>query len=117
MKKIIRFIPAIIWMGVIFYFSSQSTSSVPVSRDFQFLFFKSLHLIEYGILGILLYYALSNLPITLIIAYIYALSDEIHQSFIPGRGSKFTDTLFDLVGIILGIFLFKFINQLRISRK
>jgi VanZ family protein len=117
MNKIIRFLPAIFWMGIIFYFSSRSTSSVPISYQYQFLFFKSLHLIEYGILGILLFYALSSLPFTLLIAYLYALSDEIHQYFIPGRGSKFTDTLFDLAGIILGIFLFKFINQLRISRK
>lgn len=117
MKKLIRFLPAIIWMTVIFYFSSQSTSGVPISYQYQFLFFKSLHLLEYSILGIFLYYALLNLPSTLIIGYLYALSDEIHQYFIPGRGSKFTDTLFDLIGIILGIFFFKFINQLRISRK
>lgn len=117
LNKIIRFLPAIIWMGIIFYFSSQSTTGVPISHNFQFLFFKSLHLIEYAILGFLLIFAFLNFKYTLITGYLYAISDEIHQRFVLGRGSKFTDTLFDLVGIILGIILFKFIYQRRISRK
>lgn len=116
-NKIIRFIPSIIWMIVIFYFSSRSTTGVPIAHNFQFIFFKSLHLIEYSILGFLLLFAFLNFKYTLIIGYLYAISDEIHQHFIIGRGSKFTDTLFDLVGIILGIFLFKLIYKFRIPRK
>jgi len=116
-KKFIRFLPAIIWMSVIFYFSSRSTSNVPISHDFQFVFFKSLHLIEYAILGFLLLFAFLNFKYTLITGYLYAISDEIHQYFVPGRGSKFTDTIFDLSGVILGIFLFKLIYKFRVSRK
>ena len=36
---------------------------------------------------------------------IYAITDEIHQSFIPGRGPKTTDVLIDSAGVLTGIFL------------
>ena len=56
--------------------------------------------------------------ITLAIGIIYAISDEIHQSFVPDRGPKITDVLIDVSGIIFGIILviilrksFKYINR------
>jgi len=111
MKKYIRYIPSILWMLVIFYFSSKNTSSVPIARDLQFYFFKSLHLIEYSILGFLLFFAFINFNISLITGYLYAISDEIHQLFVPGRSGKFTDTLFDLAGILIGLYIFKYIQK------
>jgi len=111
MKKVIRFIPAIFWMLVIFYFSSKNTSSVPISHDLQFYFFKSLHLIEYSILGFLLFFAILKFNISLIIGYLYAISDEVHQFFVIGRSGKFTDTLFDLMGILIGLYLYKYIQK------
>ena len=38
----------------------------------------------------------------------YAFSDEIHQFFVFGRQSKFTDVLIDTVGVILGMIGFFF---------
>ena len=35
----------------------------------------------------------------------YATSDEIHQSFTPGRTPKITDVYIDTLGVILGILL------------
>ncbi len=75
----------------------------------RFLFFKLLHLGEYIILAILLFFAFLNFKISLILAYLFALSDEFHQTFIPGRTGKFTDTLFDLTGILLGLLLATFL--------
>lgn len=38
-----------------------------------------------------------------IIAFLYACSDEFHQTFIPGRAGLFTDVLVDSVGIIFAL--------------
>ena len=110
MKKFLRFLPALIWMSVIFYFSFRQTTGIGGdSYWFRFLILKSFHLIEYAILFILLNYALNNYFYSVIIAYLYGCSDEIHQLFTPGRTSKFTDTLIDLLGILIGLICFKFI--------
>jgi len=96
-KKIIKFIPVIFWMSIIFYFSSRQTTGIGTNETDRFLILKSFHLIEYAILSFLLLYS---------IAYLYAVSDEIHQYFIPGRTGRFRDTLIDLIGILIGIFIF-----------
>lgn len=43
--------------------------------------------------------------ITIIIGILYAILDEFHQSFSPGRTPKITDVYIDTLGIILGILL------------
>lgn len=107
MKKFIRFLPSIIWMGVIFYFSSRSTTGIGTNETNRFLILKSFHLIEYATLAFLLLLAVSKNKLVILIGYLYAISDEIHQFFIPGRTSRFRDTLIDLIGILIGILIFQ----------
>jgi VanZ family protein len=106
MKKIIKFIPSLIWMSVIFYFSSRQTTGIGTNTTDRFLILKSFHLIEYAFLAILLSFAIYKKKFVFLIAYLYAISDEIHQSFVPGRTSRFRDTLIDLIGILIGVFIF-----------
>lgn len=94
-------------MGIIFYFSTQQTAEILPETVPHFIFFKSLHLIEYAILAILLFFALLKNKTSIIFAYLYALSDEIHQTFIAGRSGRFKDTLIDLLGIIIGLYILK----------
>jgi VanZ family protein len=109
-KKLIRFLPALLWMGVIFYFSSRQTTGIGGdSYWFRFAILKTFHLIEYATLFILINFALNQNLYSIIAAYFYAVSDEIHQSFTPGRSPKFTDTLIDLFGILIGFLAYKFI--------
>ena len=100
-------------MIVIYYFSSLPTAGV-ISTDptHRFYIFKSFHLIEYAVLGILLLYASRNTKIAIIITYLYACTDEIHQWFTPGRSFRLTDTLIDLIGILIGVFSFFLIKKL-----
>jgi VanZ family protein len=107
MKKIIKFLPSIIWMAVIFYFSSRSTTGIGTNATNRFYILKSFHLIEYAFLAILLSLAILKKKWIILIGYLYAVSDEFHQSFVPGRTSRFRDTMIDLVGILIGIFIFK----------
>lgn len=112
LKKYYRFLPVIVWMVIIFYFSSQSTAGITYTGTSRFLLLKSFHLIEYGVLAILWFHALSSTTITILFSYLYAISDEIHQSYTPGRGPKFTDTLIDLLGIIIGLIIIKYLRTI-----
>ncbi len=71
---------------------------------------KGAHLSIYALVGLLMMnlmctYKISNknkFLITILVGIIYASSDEIHQSFIPGRTAAFTDVCIDTCGAILG---------------
>lgn len=107
MKKtfsgLFRFLPAIFWMCFIFFLSSRSTAGIGYSSIDRFLILKSFHLIEYAILAMLVYFAIRKTNTSVYISYLYAVTDEIHQSFVPGRTPKFSDTLIDLLGIFIGL--------------
>lgn len=110
-RKFIKFIPAIIWMILIFIFSSQP--DMPSNKVFlvDFFFKKSAHIIEYSILFILWYRALGKRsPIeALMISLSYAFTDEIHQLFVPGRTGLLRDVAIDSIGmIILSVLIVKF---------
>ena len=51
--------------------------------------------------------------ITLITSLVYAVLDEIHQIFVPGRTFEFEDILLDLLGITLAVVLFSLIIYLK----
>lgn len=76
---------------------------------------KTAHFTIYLILGILVFNALCQserflrvrwkrlLWKALIICFLYAISDEFHQLFIPGRSGEVRDVLIDTCGALLGI--------------
>lgn len=77
---------------------------------------KSAHFIAYLILGFLVSHAMKNEASTatswkrrgasLLICVAYAISDEFHQIFVPGRGPLLKDILIDGAGAALGILLY-----------
>ena len=72
---------------------------------------KSAHFIAYLILGILSLHAIDeekNPTITwfikaLLICILYAMSDEFHQLYVPGRSGEIRDVLLDSTGSLVGI--------------
>ncbi len=74
---------------------------------------KVAHFSIYTVVGLLLMGLLSTYKIkenwrmilSILLGMIYAVSDEIHQSFIPGRTPQITDIYIDTLGVILGILL------------
>ncbi|MCL4384507.1 VanZ family protein [Patescibacteria group bacterium] len=117
--KFLRWLPALIWMAVIFHFSSVQTTGVTGTHAIRFLsiywqrfiILKFFHLAEYGILFTLLFIATNSSKKSFLFGYLYALSDEFHQRFTPGRTSKFSDTLIDLLGLTLGcLFYLRFLK-------
>lgn len=77
----------------------------------QWIVRKSAHLVLFALLGLFVYNSI-DLPkgrkrflIALIICILYAVSDEVHQYFIPGRACRVSDIVIDGVGIISSIIL------------
>ena len=112
-KKLLRnWLPAIVWMGVIFYFSSRTRTVVSDTYILNFLFFKFLHLIEYALLYFFLFLGFcftKELHLTrkeifvfpIFFSILYAISDEIHQTFVPTREGLLRDVFIDIAGILL----------------
>lgn len=106
----------LIWMGVIFFFSSlpgngyfDATLSYYVER-------KGAHVIEYVILMLLaVRFAMAVFPrerlkkillLAAVFSITYGAMDELHQFFVPYRGAKVSDVLIDGLGVFLmGTFL------------
>lgn len=74
---------------------------------------KGAHLSIYTLVGILMMSFISTYNIKLkyrflisiLVGLVYASSDEIHQSFIPGRNASIIDVGIDTSGVLLGIIL------------
>lgn len=115
-------LPVIVWAAVIFAFSAQPAASLPDTGN---LLQKGAHLGEYAVLGTLLWRALAGhglrRAIVLAIAWpavvIYAVSDEFHQMFTPGRHPSIVDVGIDSLGAILGMLLASLLSDLRSSHK
>ena len=95
---------------------------VNIIEELQFIVRKSAHFIGYMILGILasgliLYYGNINKKYLLafLICVIYAISDEIHQLFVPGRSGQVRDVLIDSAGSLLGIIIVMAFEKLLIK--
>ena len=57
---------------------------------------------------------------TLAICVVYAITDELHQYFVPGRSSEFRDVCIDTVGAALGLlalFMAQYFTKIRAARE
>lgn len=105
-------LPPVIWGSIIFSFSSLHTISTTDFYLGDFLLKKTAHIMEYGIFATLLHRALVNSNVkkekamwmAVLIALIYGVTDEFHQSFTPGRTPTLRDILIDTAGATLFVY-------------
>jgi VanZ family protein len=145
-RKDLSFFLTISWMFVIFYLSHQPAERsselsgtflkfmltiiavVPFSLELDIIHFlirKSAHFIAYFMLGILLFhtvrlfYETNFIPmnVAFVLSILYAISDEYHQTFIPGRSGEVRDVILDASGSLTGIVLYALIIYLIIKRR
>ncbi|MBI3576751.1 VanZ family protein [Candidatus Gottesmanbacteria bacterium] len=90
-------------MIVIFVFSSHKRVQVSDEETINFIFFKTLHVLEYAILFLLNVRAFrkKNFLAAAILTIAYALTDEIHQLYVPTRQGQLRDVIIDGIGVIL----------------
>lgn len=100
------------YAGLIFYLSSQPHPEEDLPSFVGLFSDKVLHGIEYAVLGGLCYRALrwgtneswgsAALPLAVLFASLYGISDEVHQSFVPFRESSWLDWVADTIGATAG---------------
>ena len=91
---------------------SENTKEKMVERS-QPIIRKMAHFSIYTAVGILIMafvstydmYLLKKFMISLFVGLIYAISDEIHQSLIPGRDARIFDVCIDTTGVFSGIII------------
>lgn len=112
-KIFLNYLPSIIWATIIFLLSSQQVLPSFDMSIADFLFKKMAHISVYAVLYFLLFRATKNsfdfknkylhlywlLP--LVFCLLYALSDEFHQSLVPGRQATLRDIGYDMLGASL----------------
>lgn len=126
--------PVIAWMLVIFAASTDLGSAEHTSRvlipllhwinpaisgatilKIQFLIRKAAHLTEYAVLAMLLLRALRSgtrdafarqAGLVLVIAALYAMTDEFHQTLAPSRTASARDVLIDCLGAAAGLAIY-----------
>lgn len=121
-SPIVRWIFVVVWMGVIFAFSHQANSSektAVVFGGFNIFARKMGHISEFGVLFLLIRFALSKhielKKATLgavLLAVLYAASDEWHQSFVPGRSACVEDVMLDSSAVLLTFFFSGLIDKI-----
>ena len=121
---IISWVLVVICMGIIFFLSAQNgEESSDLSGSFVMALLNGLgividegilrsiaHCLEFMGLSVLLFnaiYATWFLKLTPIITFFgtvfYAITDEIHQIFVPGRAFQISDILVDSTGALIGV--------------
>ena len=94
--------PLVLWAGAIFALSS--IPSLDTGLGIWDLVLRKLgHLVEYAILGALLARALRHPAAAFLVAAAYAVTDEVHQSFVEGRVGSPVDWGIDALGAALGV--------------
>ncbi len=100
-----------------------------VKYEISLLVRKSAHFFMYTVLGMLVMCAVSRHTthcilrpvISLSVCVLYAISDEIHQLFVPGRAGRVLDVFIDSSGTLTGIaivfLIMTLINKIINSKK
>jgi VanZ family protein len=98
-------------MALIYFASDTPGRDLPHFGLLDFVAKKGGHLVGYALLGLAYLHALAPrglaspkaARIAVLFATLYAMSDEIHQVFVPGRGAGVRDVVIDVVGATLGV--------------
>lgn len=75
------------------------------------------HFVEYMVLGMLVYVVSNKIDIPkqnkilccVLFCVLFAVADEIHQAYIPGREAKIVDVFIDMLGSVFGVMTLKLI--------
>lgn len=104
------YFPALVWAGVIFYFSSIPSLQLTLSNTAEEIILrKGAHFAEFAILAFLAwriffagykFYTRYAFFWAFILAALYGASDEFHQTFVFGRTGKVIDAFYDAASVL-----------------
>ncbi len=126
MKRAFRYyLPPLVWMGLIFFFSAQPDLPSAPSPWLDTLLKKIGHALAYGVLAWLYLRPLvarrllrerfrhPTVPhvISFSLVVLYALSDEYHQTLVPGRNGTLWDVGVDSLGALVAMLLARWLRH------
>jgi len=94
-----RLLLALAWAAAIYAVSAQPGGQVGLSSPWD----KLAHAAAFGTLAWLLHTAGLPLTASLGLTALYALSDELHQLYVPGRQADVLDWLADVAGAMIAL--------------
>ena len=103
-RTLSAWLPVIAWAALIFALSSIPDLGTGLG-GWDLALRKVAHAVEYAVLGVLLVRALGRELPAAAIGIAYAVTDEVHQAFVPGRHGAPIDVLVDAVGVLVGVYL------------
>lgn len=125
-QEIIKFFkhwsPAILWAAMIFYLSSVPGLNSGLDVFWDVFLRKLVHAGEFGILALLIFAALrrgygvgfkKSLIWTFALTVLYAVSDELHQYFVPMREARAKDVGVDSLGVAFASALILLAHRLK----
>ena len=109
LRVVLAYTPALLWAGMIFWFSSQSYLPTLEEPTLEWLWKKLAHFLVYGALYFWIWWGsgwlfpkalhkLNFIRTLLLIVLLYAMSDEYHQSFTAHRTPAVLDIGIDMLG-------------------
>jgi VanZ family protein len=101
-----RWLPVLVWAGVIFAFSSIPSLNSGLGTV-DLVLRKLAHMTEYAILVALLVRATGSYVWAFALTVAYAASDELHQHFVRGRHGSPLDVAIDAAGALIGVALLR----------
>lgn len=108
---LVRVLPLLLWMAAIFVVSHQPSSNIPSFGFWDKLLKKGGHFLAYALLALLAYRVTGTTkrPFlwALAITALYAISDELHQTFVSGREGSIADVLIDCSGGVTSLVLLR----------
>lgn len=159
-NKIFTIVLVIIWMIVIFVFSSKNTELSNLTskkvldiavkdtlivtngtnitdkhptearkkefvEKYNVLLRKITHASVYFVLSLFVVFMLKSykisinkiLAIAFFVCFLYAMTDEYHQTFVDGRNGTFIDVLIDMIGVIISVSIIKIASVIKSKKK
>jgi len=108
-KFLQRWAFAVVMMAVIFGFSSIPSAEMPRFDWADALFKKAGHVVVYSLLALAFWHGLgydrNKLWLAWVMAFGYAILDEFHQSFVPGRHAWWVDVAIDSIAAALALWV------------
>ena len=107
-----RVIVLLAWMALVAYWSNQPSLPIDqpsVADAMHNMQHRLAHLLAYGLMGLLAWWTCEGKPkawlLAIAITSVFGVTDEFHQSFIPGRRAAVDDWLLDTLSGSLAIWL------------
>jgi VanZ family protein len=116
-----RWGPVVLMVAAIFLFSSIPSRELPGFGSLDVLAKKGGHALGYGLLAAALWRGFKWSGklwwVVLLLAALYATSDEFHQSFVPGRHPSPVDVAIDSTGAAISLVICSFVKKAHFATK